>query len=792
MTSEHKYPCVVGISFDDDSTIAIAHVLEPFNIIELLSIKKEEEKSFSKLWLMKKRREMLCDASESEKDLMDAISEVFDYGVTFSDFKEYLFNIQTTDEEFDKFKEGLTLKKLLTDYLSLIVHIATEKLEVSDEIKKSRYSNDFNKANIRYCFVCPQSLRDFVTECLVEAEIIQEPEVHERISFVTEVEAVAYSLISLFGSLTELTPNQSYLICNVSELAFGIAEINVDTTESLSTVELLYESSDYGSTVLQQNFRDYLKANCVELNLNYSIIDDLVISFNDQFGGNVWNQSSIRNFIFPDLPDHHGPSRENPKTNAFINFLDANENPITITFGDLNRFIYVPFFKHLTQRIIDSFKSLENRKLILSGKYGYDSHIMDYLVYNNDKTFLERAGILHGGYIRESFGAVSATMRLKEFQLPFLIDDAVDEHESDNAYETENTNQNFDFILVGRMLGALTLISGMPHYMQYLTDNDDGYHDFDLDGSTMSKAMLRHASMEKTVLLNDNTTLRIRNEDMKTDIVDPVVNDVLDIIKKQCALTEDIGMKIEGIIMVGGFSQSKYLQKQIKKEFRGVYKVILPDEPINAFSRGAVEYALNPFDILKKYRGPSICLEVQRPLRKYEMVQPGCLKLKGPDGRYYLKSYQQYFVKDGDKIKRKNPLDCFSQLILVEYPKSAVIAIHIKDGSQIQYKLTEIRLNILPETSGIQKGDLVEYKITVKVFSKEVAVQVSYGNHNTLFDYGTFSFYNDINGYNSHTFLNVIIDDYLVDFCGLSPYAIDQLSIGLHDVPPPPETSCHP
>lgn len=209
--------------------------------------------------------------------------------------------------------------------------------------------------------------------------------------------------------------------------------------------------------------------------------------------------------------------------------------------------------------------------------------------------------------------------------------------------------------------------------MQYLTDDDDGYHDFDLDESRMSNGMVRPASMEKNILLNNNTTLRIRNEDMKTEIVDPVVNDVLDIIKKQCTLTEKHGIKIDGIIMVGGFSQSKYLEKQIKKEFRGVYKVIFPDEPINAFSRGAVEYALNPFDILESYMGLSLSLEVQKPLKRYDLVQPSCLKSKGPDGRYYLKNYQQYFVKEGQKIKRKKLPHYFSQLVFVKYPKSAVI-----------------------------------------------------------------------------------------------------------------------
>ncbi|KAG2193717.1 hypothetical protein INT47_013185 [Mucor saturninus] len=370
---------------------------------------------------------------------------MFYYGIAFSNFKELLFNIQKTDEKLERFKKGLTLKKVLMEYLSHLVLIAIEELEVSDEIKKSRYSNDFNEANIRYCFVCPQSLRDFVTECFVEAEIIQEHEVHERISFVTEVEAVAYSLLSLDSRLNELTPNQSYLICNVSELAFGIAEINVDTTESLSTVELLYENSDYGWTVLQTTFRNYLKANSIKLNLNNSIIEDLVIDFTSQFKKNaLYNQLRVQQKFFP---DHDDSNKKNHQTNAFIHFLDANETPITISFSDLNEFVYLPFMKHLTQRIMGSFRRLENRKLILSGKYCCDPYFIEYLIYDSSKTLLEHASIICDGHIKESFGAVSAAMRINEFQIPISFDTAVDETENDSIHDTENTNQNFDFVI---------------------------------------------------------------------------------------------------------------------------------------------------------------------------------------------------------------------------------------------------------------------------------------------------------------------------------------------------------
>ncbi|KAI7894713.1 uncharacterized protein EV154DRAFT_497662 [Mucor mucedo] len=990
---------------------------------------------------VKNKEEIVGDASTSDKVFSALLRKMSSNGIKISDFKE-LFNIQTTDENLERLKISLTLKKVLSDYLSLIVHIAFKKLEVSDEIKKSRYFNDFNEANSRYCFVCPKSLRDYMTECFVDAGLIQEHEVNQRLSFVTEVEAVAYNLLSLSRISTELTPNQSYLVCNVSENAFGIAEINVDTTESLSTVELIYESSNHGSMALQANLRDYLKTNSIALNLNNSIIDDMVTDFTNRFKDNLsFNQSRTRKRV---QPDHRNFNSENPNTNAFTNILDADKNPITITLGDLNRVVHIPFIKHLTQHIIDSFKSLENRKLILSGKYCHDPYFMDFMLYNSGITYLEHASILYDIYVKESFGAVSAALRINEFQLPILLDTAVDETENDIVSETENINQGFDFLIgidfgssyagcsyvdlrngenviktikaddwpgggfsildkiptlllskkitqeftawgkevnlqavydenasvcaflrdtvdpdyrgikqneealyyylmrlnehvkefiienetKGKMkiekyqfryvmtlpdwwddsaryylveaaikaqiiqeneINLLTLITEpdaamffcknllynyfgdfgnfgserktfilcdaggystelftyhchvqagelnffqilessrggdgsirlnenfkdylesiyiensdthgdfedmvseetldyfenvyKPLYMQYLTDDDDGYHDFNLDGSTMLNGMRIPASMEKNIFLNDNTTLRIRNEDMKTDIVDPVVNNVLSFIKQQCKKTEDNRIGIEGIIMVGGFSQSKYLQKQVKKEFRGVYKVIFPDEPINAFSRGAVEYALKPFDILEGYMGLSLSLEVQKPLKRYDLVQPSCLKSKGPDGRYYLKNYQQYFVKEGQKIKRKKLPHCFSQLITVEYPKSAVIAIYSTQIFNYEEKhltkIAEIRLNVPPTGSGIKNGDMIEYKVTVTVFDDEAVVQISYGNHDILFD-GPFPLKKNIMDYykpDVRRVWDVLIDNYLVIIGRDARYYIDK------------------
>lgn len=57
------------------------------------------------------------------------------------------------------------------------------------------------------------------------------------------------------------------------------------------------------------------------------------------------------------------------------------------------------------------------------------------------------ASILYDIHVEESFGAVSAALRINEFQVPILLDTAVDETENDIVSETENINQGFDFLI---------------------------------------------------------------------------------------------------------------------------------------------------------------------------------------------------------------------------------------------------------------------------------------------------------------------------------------------------------
>lgn len=166
-----------------------------------------------------------------------------------------------------------------------MIKLAFKRLEVHKDFSKSQFFEDFdrqNTDNVRYCLVCSSNEKEFMKRCFIETEIIRENEVENRLSLVTEVEAIAYHYLSLDRKITRITTNQSYLVCDVGETAVEIAKIHADTTESFSTVELISENLGRGSIYLDIKFREYLEDNSSRLNLNPGLIDELVEDFKEK------------------------------------------------------------------------------------------------------------------------------------------------------------------------------------------------------------------------------------------------------------------------------------------------------------------------------------------------------------------------------------------------------------------------------------------------------------------------------------------------------------------------------
>src|SRR5437764_3722154 len=71
---------------------------------------------------------------------------------------------------------------------------------------------------------------------------------------------------------------------------------------------------------------------------------------------------------------------------------------------------------------------------------------------------------------------------------------------------------------------------------------------------------------------------------------DPVIQKIKNLINGQLNKIDDCS----AMFLVGGFSESKYLQIEIKNEFRGqVSNISVPRHPALSVVKGAVEYGLD-------------------------------------------------------------------------------------------------------------------------------------------------------------------------------------------------------
>ncbi|CAG8751315.1 2237_t:CDS:1, partial [Dentiscutata heterogama] len=91
----------------------------------------------------------------------------------------------------------------------------------------------------------------------------------------------------------------------------------------------------------------------------------------------------------------------------------------------------------------------------------------------------------------------------------------------------------------------------------------------------------------KDELEQDDWIIDIDYETVKS-FFDPVVNQIIILISDQLSKISQCSI----IYMVGGFSESKYLQARIKERFSS-YTIAIPPHPVAAIVRGAVEYGLD-------------------------------------------------------------------------------------------------------------------------------------------------------------------------------------------------------
>ncbi|KAL9540659.1 hypothetical protein MBANPS3_009558 [Mucor bainieri] len=156
-------------------------------------------------------------------------------------------------------------------------------------------------------------------------------------------------------------------------------------------------------------------------------------------------------------------------------------------------------------------------------------------------------------------------------------------------------------------------------------------------------------------LIENNTVFEISVAEVKRCIFDPVVDRAVKVLK---AHLEKPDQKLpSAILMVGGFSQSKYLQHKIQVfcSDKGIPHVSAPPEGVTAISRGAVSYFLEPRLVSEKIASNSYAM---------------CVDLAGRENNT---SHLCYFVQKGDTIHVDEKL--YTKTVSVKYPESAVVAL---------------------------------------------------------------------------------------------------------------------
>src|ERR1043166_2594815 len=90
---------------------------------------------------------------------------------------------------------------------------------------------------------------------------------------------------------------------------------------------------------------------------------------------------------------------------------------------------------------------------------------------------------------------------------------------------------------------------------------------------------------KKEDLVGDEWVIKLGFQDVRR-MFDPVISKIVELINSQ--LNADKTCSI--MFLVGGFSESKYLQKVIKKEFSSrVKRIEVPQQPIAAVVRGTLK-----------------------------------------------------------------------------------------------------------------------------------------------------------------------------------------------------------
>ncbi|GES81267.1 hypothetical protein GLOIN_2v1502209 [Rhizophagus clarus] len=132
----------------------------------------------------------------------------------------------------------------------------------------------------------------------------------------------------------------------------------------------------------------------------------------------------------------------------------------------------------------------------------------------------------------------------------------------------------------------------------HFTGNRNEFDFFEFDIEEICPILKQYCKDDIKEKMEDNDwIIDVNFEDLKS-MFDPVIGKIIRLIRGQLNSSRD---KCSAMFLVGGFSESKYLQMRIKEEFgRLIPSIIVPKQPVAAIVRGACDYGLEMSTIVDR------------------------------------------------------------------------------------------------------------------------------------------------------------------------------------------------
>ncbi|GES97256.1 hypothetical protein GLOIN_2v1484167 [Rhizophagus clarus] len=119
------------------------------------------------------------------------------------------------------------------------------------------------------------------------------------------------------------------------------------------------------------------------------------------------------------------------------------------------------------------------------------------------------------------------------------------------------------------------------------TGNDTEFN-CEIDLEEIAPALLQYVTGPEKELMEEKEWMITLDFDTIKSMFDPIINRIIKMIRIQL---DNSSEKCSAMFLVGGFGQSKYLQKRVEKEFgKSVENISIPNQPIAAVVRGAAIY----------------------------------------------------------------------------------------------------------------------------------------------------------------------------------------------------------